>query len=448
MTQRYNQTSRQYEEQLPDGTWQPMSSAAAAGQMLQTPATGAPRNPQAEPRGFGALSTQPERPETNGFGLAQNPDPRSHPSYPGPAAFAVPPEQATPPGSTVGASAGRHGATYQPPAPLNVEATMLPEDAALIETMQGLLANTGQGNAMPPVPNLPTPPPVQVNPGFQVLADHANQRSSQVEQMIAQMRGEGEARLGRAQNKWMILGRWLSDWSATGDASQAGAAMSRVLGANEDMRQELQRETLILTQMGWDAQDAVAQAQANLLAGQTAAAQATADRGYERDVRQTDIESRHAIAGAESAARTTSAQADLTARIAEITHGATTRAREGRQRGLAALTEIPEYSRSAWEGLAPDSIQDPQARASVGSHMAQQQQAAGLLAYIATNQGTNNRQALQFLRQWDPSLTERDLNNTPPPALMMRLRSAPGAAQAFARNPNISEWARFNAAPE
>lgn len=443
MTQRYNQTTRQYEEQLPDGTWQPMSSAAAASQMAQTPATGAPRNRDAEPRGFGALSTPAPTPADpapmslgplNDLGVPVQHQPRYN---------------ANPnPGAAAGATAGRHGANIQARAPLNVEASMLPEDQQLIDTLTELLGNIGAGNAMPPAPTLPTPPAVEVNPGFQVMADHANRRSSQVDQMIAQMRGENDARLNRAQNKWVIVGRWLSDWSATGDATQAGAAMSRVLSANEDMRQELQRETLLLTQMGWDAQDAVAQAQANLLAGQTAAAQATADRGYDRDVRQTDIESRHAIAGAENAARTTAAQADLTARIAEITHGASSRAREGRREGLAALTEIPGYSRSAWEGLAPESIQDPAARSAVGGHMAQQQQAAGLLAYIATNQGSGNRQALQFLRQWDPSLTQRDLDNTPPPALMMRLRRAPNAAQAFARNPDIGEWARFTAAPE
>lgn len=441
MTQRLNQTTGQYEIQQPDGSWRPMATEEVVNNSRSTWAGAPPRQQQAPTSGFAALATpEPSREPQATPRLTEYRDNPLQAAELGGITWDAPP---TTVGTNIGAAAGRHGANL--PQPLDLSGvSILPEDQALIDALTQIQAGIGANVTPPTAPQLPTPPAVEVNPGLEVLANHQQNRSAQVEDLISELRGDIDSRRSAAENKWATLGRWLSDWSATGDLTQAGAAMTRTLQNNQDMRDQLRQETILLTQMGWSQQDALIQAQANLLAGQSAARQATADRVYERDVQQADITAQYENSGYQARTRAAAAQADIAARIAEITRDATGRAREGRNAGLSALTEVPEYSQSAWAALVPDSITDPGARAAVATQMTRQQAESGLFAYIAANQGGGDS-TLQFLRQWDPTLRRADLENLTPPQLFYRLNNAAGAQTAYQRNPNLSQMSRFAA---
>ncbi len=59
---------------------------------------------------------------------------------------------------------------------------------------------------------------------------------------------------------------------------------------------------------------------------------------------------------------------------------------------------------------------------------------SALMSYVAQYAGSDDRQAVQFLRQWDPRLNSQALKTSTPQQLMLRLTQAPQAAAAFSRN--------------
>lgn len=389
-----------------------------------------PPHPRADGPNFGmdvAAGAQQHRPdpqvhvtETGGLTLgtpASVPTPGEHSSF----------------GGNIGAAAGRAGAN--PPPPLNFGSGTLPEDQALIDALTGLQTSLGTSPTIT-APQLPEVPAAmfEADPGLQTLVDHATRRQGQVDQLIAELRSGREGDVNRTTNKWVTLGRWLSDWSATGDATQGGAAMARVLRENNDMREELRRETLAYVQMGMSAEDAVVQAQAALLSGQAQARRELAAAQYGRSTQQTGMDFQASVANAESQGRGATARANAAVTIAEAQRDIAARGREQRNRTAEIFSQDPRYSRQAFGEIAGNVTGDQHTAEALTGVMSQQQESLALMNYIVSAQGSRDRTALQFLRQWDPTLNEDALRRSTPQALMMRLTQSPQSRGAFARN--------------
>lgn len=338
-----------------------------------------------------------------------------------------------PPGVVMGITAGEHG--RHPPPPLSFGGDLRPEDQQYLEALTNLSETLGSTPTIT-APQLPEVPAgmFEADPGLQTLADHATRRQGQVDELIAELRAGRENDVNRTTNKWVTLGRWLSDWSATNDPTQAGAAMSRVLRDNDDMRQELRHETLQYVQMGMSAEDAVIQAQAALLSGQAEARRQLAAAQYQRATGQTQMDFNAQVATTEAAGRGASARANALVTIAEAQRAAAERGREERNRTAGILSNDPRYSNQAFGELSRNTTSDPATQDALTNTMIDQQQNMALMNYIVSAQGSRDRNALQFLRQWDPSLNEDALRRSTPQALMMRLTRTPAARAAFDRN--------------
>lgn len=443
MARRFNRATGQYEEDDGAGRWMPVTD-----QQLQQQAGAAPHT---EPQAVAPATMPPSAPGGFGGGSTANPEPSSYPGpfgefgrmvrdriqnsawFDGGNRAVNDAGQPAPSGSVAGAAAGRAGAN--PPPPLNFGSGTLPEDQALIDALTGLQTALGTSPTIT-APQLPEVPAAmfEADPGLQTLVDHATRRQGQVDQLIAELRSGREGDVNRTTNKWVTLGRWLSDWSATGDATQGGAAMARVLRENNDMREDLRRETLAYIQMGMTAEDAVVQAQAALLSGQAQARRELAAAQYGRSTQQVGLDFQASQANAEAAGRGATARANAAVTIAEAQRDIAARSREQRNRTAEIFSQDPRYSRQAFGEIAGNVTGDQRTADALTGVMSQQQESLALMNYIVSAQGSRDRTALQFLRQWDPTLNEDALRRSTPQALMMRLTQSPQSRGAFARN--------------
>jgi hypothetical protein len=422
MTERLNRRTGLYETLDANGNVISTSQAPASPVAAQT---GHSENPWGEtPAAANTAQSTPNRP-------SWLPDGWRIPFGPG--------EAHPPTGSVIGGIVG----SLPPPPQLELNDGLLAADQDLLDALRGIQASIGGTGDLPPARQLPDAPVSQVDPGLETLLEHMRTRQGQTDALIGDLRADLARRQGDIDNKWKTLGRWLSAWAASGDAAAGGIAMSQVLAENEDMRTALRNETLQLTQLGWSAEDAVIQAQANLLSGQHQARERTADRQYERDVAQIGIENQRDLSLAEIRSRTANSQANMAVQIAQLQREAEDRAQSSRNQALSALTSVPEYSNQAWAGLVPEQIRGTEAGTALATQLAQQNLEQGLMVYLTTNTGNTSAQNLQFLRQWDPRLTRRDLETLGPEALFLRLLQAPNASSAFQRNPQLSTSARF-----
>lgn len=441
MTRRVNQTTGREEELMPDGSWVPVTTpsplaAATSPGGISPPSPsgfggGSTENPQPQrlPGGGPALNIPPDLMEGVGDRIQQAwdvgfPQNRGYGQAPTASDF----------GSSVGADVGQY-AVNNPAQPLTFGSGILPEDQAYIDAITQALSGLGGGSTVqaPQLPEIPTQM-FEADPGLQTMADHAGRRQTQIDDLISTLRADSQSTLDRNTNKWVTLGRWLSDWSSTGDWAQAGAAMTRVLAQNEDMRRELRDETLQYIQMGWSAEDAVVQAQAALLSGQAQARRELAAAQYNRGTAQTQLDFNAQVANSESASRGASTRANAALAIAEALRGAQGRARESRSTAAQALAGDPRYSNQAFGVLAGNVTDDPATQQALTGSMAEQQLNMALMGYVAQYAGSDDRQALRFLQQWDPRLRLNDLQNSTPQQLMLRLVRTPESRQAFARN--------------
>ena len=338
-------------------------------------------------------------------------------------------------GSTFGAAAGQRGAEIGAQQPLAFGDGILPEDQAYIDALTQLQSTVGNTTPIT-APQLPEVPAAafEVDPGLQRLVEHSQNRQGQVDQLISQLRGDREGEVGRATSKWMTLARWLGQVAQADDLSQGGVIMERVLRDNQDMRDELRQETLQYIQMGMSAEDAVIQAQVALLSGQAQARREQAMAGYNRDTAQTQLDFNASVANTEASGRGATARANAAVAIAEAQRDIAARGREQRNRTAEIFSQDPRYSRQAFGEIAGNVTGDQRTADALTGVMSQQQESLALMNYIVSAQGSRDRTALQFLRQWDPTLNEDALRRSTPQALMMRLTQSPQSRGAFARN--------------
>jgi hypothetical protein len=262
------------------------------------------------------------------------------------------------------------------------------------------------------------------------------------------MRSDIQDRDPEARSKWARFGEFLSAVGASGDLSQAGVIMSQILARDRGMADELRREMHQLTLAGFQAEDALQQAQVNLLSGQHQAGERTQEAAFSRGI--ADVERRDQYdfntweAGNQAAAR----QSQVGLALAEATRNAAGNARERFEQNATALAGVPTTSGQANRALAAESgVTDPRAQSYLADAATQRQGAAGLYMRIARTDFGNSRarnELLQFLRQWDPSLQTRDLQNANPEAVFLRVIQGPGAAVAFRNNPELITASQYS----
>lgn len=434
MTRRINQTTGQEEEQGADGQWYPAATPSETANRVAPLATPAAVNTSLPPA---APPPAPTGPGSRGIidDIAANTwDAYSFVGIRPSSWFPGAPD-APNPGSHVGASAGAFGSTLTPPAPLNLDG-FLSEDQAYIDQLQELYAGIGEGSAIT-APQLPSPSAEMFtpDPGNQVVADHATRRQSQVDELLAELRGGREEEVNRRTSKWATFGRWLGEVSAVDDLSQGGRLMTQVLAENDDMRRDLRNETLQLIQMGWSAEDAVVQAQAQLLSGQAESQRALATAQFGRDTSQTGLDFQASVAEGERTSRGAGQRLNAGVAIAQATRDAQRESRQREDAVLGILSENPQYSNQAFGAMAENLTTDPGTQGAIVSTSQERQLNSALMNYVGQYAGTDNQQALRFLRNWDSRLTVNDLENMTPQQLMMRLTSNPSTARAaFAAN--------------
>lgn len=334
-------------------------------------------------------------------------------------------------------AAAAQAATTSPEAPatpLNLDG-FLSEDQAYIDQLQSLYSTMGEGSPIT-APQLPSPSAEMFtpDPGNQVALDHATQRQGQVDELLAELRGGREEEVNRRTSKWATFGRWLGEVSAVDDLSQGGRLMTQVLAENDDMRRDLRNETLQLIQMGWSAEDAVVQAQAQLLSGQAESQRALATAQFGRDTSQTGLDFQASVAEGERTSRGAEQRLNAGVAIAQATRDAQRESRQREDAVLGILSENPQYSNQAFSAMAENLTSDPGTQGAIVSTSQERQLNSALMNYVGQYAGSDNRQALQFLQQWDRRLTKNDLESMTPQQLMMRLTASPMARAAFAAN--------------
>lgn len=338
------------------------------------------------------------------------------------------------PNNPGGATPQAPAATTTPATPLDLNA-ILPEDQEWIDQLTQLYAGVGQGSPIV-APRLPQPTEAMFtpDPGNQVAFDHATRRQGQVDELLEELRAGREEEVNRRTSKWATFGRWLGEVSAVDDLSQGGRLMTQVLAENDDMRRDLRDETLQLIQMGWSAEDAVVQAQAQLLSGQAESQRALATAQFGRDTSQTGLDFQASIAEGQRTSQGAGQRLNAGVAIAEATREARRATREREDRVLGLLSENPQYSDQAFGAMAENLTTDPATQGAIVSTTQERQLNSALMNYVGQYAGSDNRQALQFLQQWDRRLTKNDLESMTPQQLMMRLTASPTARAAFAAN--------------
>lgn len=318
----------------------------------------------------------------------------------------------------VGADAGQIAGATRPP--LDFGEPELPESyQQYFDSMEGLISGLGANSTPPPAPQLPAAPTYEADPGLGRLAEHAETRNTQVSALLEDLRGDLEAEDPQARNRWMRMGEWLSMVAADGRLENAGAIMSDILTRDRAMSRELRREALALTLQGYQFEDAMVQAQANLLTGQHQAAQQTEEASYNRDVAQTGIDTQYEMAGWEASQRSSQATANLMAQLFGETREAQSGAREEHRGAIAGFLDNPDYGEQAAQALIPEGIPEE-----TGGVLARSLARDAELRQLAVRAGIDRndlRDLGRQLRRLDPNITDEEINRV---AVMLRSQSA------------------------
>lgn len=330
-----------------------------------------------------------------------------------------------------------------PPPPLNLGPPAIsPSDQQNIEAIHGLADTVGPGTP-PATPQLPPAPTYTADPGLELAATHAQDRSKQVAGLIGDLQAQLKQDSPDARGRWVRLGEFLSAVAANGHLEQAGAIMSGIMARDREMRRELRQESTRLTLQGFSVDDAAVQAQANLLSGQHAAAEHTTEAGYQRGVSQTGLEQQHQGMVFDAQARTADARTRVAEAEIQARADANVRAEARQHAGLTALSGDPTYGAEASTGLAAEAFPgNERAQGALSGVLGRQRAEQGLQAYILSNPRTNANegQLLRLYREFDPTIRKEDLDN--PQGLFFRLTGSANAEAAFARHP---EFARMGA---
>lgn len=318
----------------------------------------------------------------------------------------------------------------------------LPRDETRLQQLRDLLPMIGQ---VPDIQAPQLPPAVQqtVDPAFEYLEDHASRRQGQTDELIAERRASIEERRERANNKWLLFGRWLGEVAATNDITQAGAIMANLIQQDQDLLLDLEEEATNLISLGWTAEDAVVEATSRRLSGQHSVESSNAQARDQRAVQQVDIDHRTGLARIDAESRATGARANVLSSIIDAEYEAGTRADERYRQGVAPFTNIPGYELPAYEALAPETL-PPEGRSVWANEAVDQQTTQGLLMSITAGlQQENKGPLLALLRQFNPAIQQRDLNNSTPEQLLMLAMTGPNARQALRSNPQLREALRY-----
>jgi len=394
---------------------------------------GAPSNAPAVPETITAFGAEPSQPSASQAPRPAAPTPSipiaGGPNFlpaPGGTSFALqpnvlaqaltprPPAAQPRPDENIGAATGEHIGGF----PRGIaESGPTPEFQQYSDTIGNLIGQIGNPS-VPAVPQLPNAPTATVNPAFQYMADAAERQNQTGQQMLGEMRQLLERNNPNARSKWVRFGEYLSAVAADGDLANAGVIMTEQLRNDREMAEEYARETMGLTMQGMSFEAAQQQAMANLLSGQHATSETNVERAYERDVGQTELQSRYDLAAVDAQNRATQSAATLAAGLAENTYGEATAQRERRSGALAGLANVPGWENEASLELGADAFPgDRRAGTALATGLARQNRLARIAARNSTGRSASNMRDLSVtLRRQYPDLTEEDIQEI---AMMM-----------------------------
>lgn len=337
-----------------------------------------------------------------------------------------------------------------PPPPLDLGPIQLPaETLTLTQRLEEIARGIGAGSVPAGTP-LPAFPQIQADPANQMLADSAQGRNKQIQQLLTEMQKGAKANDPRNRGNLVRLGEWLSQWAASGNAAAGGAIMAQMLSGEREMAREIDQQVAQLRMQGFSADEAVDMARARVLSGQHQAGQQTQQGQYQRGVAEAERNDRRSMAQFDANSRTAGQRATIAQQIAGIEAQGLQNARAERQTVLETLAGVPEYASQAREQLVPESVTNQDARRVVADAGLREGAVPNLYVQIIMDrsdrsafQGNNLAGTLAFYRQWDPTLSANDVKELPPIALIQRMLNGTGAAQAFRDNPQIRQNSQF-----
>lgn len=336
-----------------------------------------------------------------------------------------------------------------PPPPLNFEFGLNPDQEDIINRMlanAGRLAGAGDPGQAPTLPDAPT---YSVDPGLRTMATHQQERAGDIQAILGQLMADQKDQDPRNRNRWQRFAEYLGELGASGDLAQAGAIMSRLRQRDEQWVADYQNRVAQLTLQGYAAEDAAVMAQAELESGVHQAGERTTEAAYDRDTRQTGLDSQYQLAGAANAGQNTRAGIDLENSILAMEYEFLNNNREQAQQIYRSLAGDPQRGEEYAAASLPQGLPQETAQA-IARTMVEDQRFMGLASYIQANLG-NTEALTDFLQQFDPNIVDRDVENALASeggalGLAMRALNGANAQTAFANNPNLSRWARYSGA--
>lgn len=347
-------------------------------------------------------------------------------------------------GSIIGDDVGRSAAAQ---APLDFgHATPDSIDQQWLSDLTSIFAGIG-GGTLPTAPTLPDAPTYSADPGLQSRADSARDRQTRISGLFDQQYSDLKADDPQNRNRWSRFGEYLSSLAADGNLANAGVLMSDLMQDERDYGQ-MMNETRLDGQLRGEEFDLVAdEADAGVLSGAHNASERTTEARYGRDTNQTQLMANYALAAYEAQQRQAGEAARLATTLADAQHEISGRARDEWRGAVGMFGNVPRYAGQAAEALVPESIGDPRTRSALADGLIQQQAATGLQVYIQAH-SQDVRGLTQFLRQFDPSITEEIVRRSDPMAVFLRAVNGPNAQMAFRSNPQLATYAQYASAPE
>lgn len=307
--------------------------------------------------------------------------------------------------------------------------------AALIESLRGIAGSVG-GRAPARTP-IPEPTPLTADPALAMGETEAQRRGTRGQEFITRQREELGQDDPANRNKWQKFFEWMGSVAASGDLSQAGSIMQELMRRDDTESREIRRMLAQLEMQGWTFEDLFADAQMRRASGEHTTSQQNVQMRDAWRANEAQSSNQYGLQSAQIASSAAARQADALREIAQLQYQLGEQQRQERLAALQGFAASPQYAPQAFSAMGAERFANPDTAEAMGGQLMAQAMAPGLQAYVSAWRG-DKKDLHNFLRQWDPRLTEADLERAD---LIPRLLSSPNAAQAFRANPQLLYWA-------
>ena len=339
-----------------------------------------------------------------------------------------------------------------PPPPLDFGGGASEADQAIIDSLTAFQEQLGNMGELPPITPLPEPPLVTADPSAAYMREYMGGRSADAQALLEQYRAELN-RDDPTNDHWMNrLGEFISALAADGNIANAGAIMMELNNRDRDASREMRQRDIELQLRAMGFEDDAAAAMAAAMSAEHGAEASNADRRYTRDVNNIERQDAFNRDSAQASRAAAEAQLRLQMMLAEAQAAAQERAREAVIGRASPFLTDPVYGAEAAEAIAgAQGIDDPMARErAAGLQLEASGGAQGLRLQIAEQMADLNdfrrdddavAAMTAYLQQWNPAITENDVQELTPDQLWRRALTGSTATQAFRNNPGLSRYA-------